>query len=225
MGRMTFAGRIMILALALLLCVTSVAMAEPWFCLKCGARNNGNFCTICGEPKPHVSKGWICSRCGTTCEDSYKFCPNCGEPRSAGGTTSARVSLDDLKAYAQKNGGLKSYTNEKDILGNIYDWAFLSYMVKRQSYTWDIGRKYTKLYATVAVSAISGHNEREEGKGHVYIYGDDRLLFDSGDIAVDMKSYPIEVDISGVTDLKIEMNGGNDYYRSEITLLAEVWLQ
>ena len=214
-----------LMILGVLLCISCIATAESWVCPKCSLQNNGNFCTNCAEPKPQVSKEWICSRCGETCEASFKFCPNCAEPRPVNSRESVRVSLDELKAYSQKNGGLISYTHQKDILGNTYNWAFYSYRIKMQSYTWDIGRKYSKLNAVVAVSDSSGHYEREEGKGHIYIYGDDRLLFDSGNIAVDTKSYPIEVDISGVTDLKIEMCGGNDYHRSEITLLADVWLQ
>ena len=43
--------------------------------------------------------------------------------------------------------------------------------------------------------------------GHIRIYGDGRLLFERSNITSNTKPYNIELNISGVTDLKLEMYG------------------
>lgn len=49
-----------------------------WQCA-CGAQNQGNFCTECGNKRPS-SHTWIC-QCGT--ENKGKFCHECGAPKPA----------------------------------------------------------------------------------------------------------------------------------------------
>ncbi len=53
--------------------------AGEWTC-SCGAKNTGNFCSNCGQPKP-VSNEWTCS-CGSV--NTGNFCSNCGQPKPAG---------------------------------------------------------------------------------------------------------------------------------------------
>lgn len=51
---------------------------KEWTC-KCGAKNNGKFCTECGEKKPATYK---CDKCGWEPKDKTvppKFCANCGD--------------------------------------------------------------------------------------------------------------------------------------------------
>lgn len=51
---------------------------KEWTC-KCGTKNNGKFCTECGEKKPATYK---CDKCGWEPKDKTvppKFCANCGD--------------------------------------------------------------------------------------------------------------------------------------------------
>lgn len=51
---------------------------KEWTC-KCGTKNNGKFCTECGEKKPATYK---CDKCGWEPNDKTvppKFCANCGD--------------------------------------------------------------------------------------------------------------------------------------------------
>lgn len=51
---------------------------KSWVC-KCGAKNDGKFCTDCGEKKPATYK---CDKCGWKPKDKTvppKFCANCGD--------------------------------------------------------------------------------------------------------------------------------------------------
>ena len=51
---------------------------KPWTC-KCGTKNNGKFCTECGEKKPETYK---CDKCGWEPKDKTvppRFCANCGD--------------------------------------------------------------------------------------------------------------------------------------------------
>lgn len=48
--------------------------SEPrWLC-SCGAENDGNFCSHCGKAKPQAK---FCPNCGRRCDGN--FCPNCGQ--------------------------------------------------------------------------------------------------------------------------------------------------
>ncbi len=57
------------------------AAAGGWVCPKCGAQNQGKFCTECGEKKPEApaQKGWFCPECGH--QNEGKFCTECGTAR------------------------------------------------------------------------------------------------------------------------------------------------
>lgn len=50
--------------------------AKRWKC-KCGAPNEGKFCTECGSPAPPPV--WFCPDCGE--RNQGKFCTNCGAKR------------------------------------------------------------------------------------------------------------------------------------------------
>lgn len=49
--------------------------AGEWICPKCGAKNNGKFCSQCGTPKPETGT-WTCPKCGA--QNTGKFCSQCG---------------------------------------------------------------------------------------------------------------------------------------------------
>ena len=51
--------------------------AGGWTC-KCGAVNNGKFCSECGSGKPAAAGAWTCA-CGA--QNSGKFCSECGAKR------------------------------------------------------------------------------------------------------------------------------------------------
>ncbi len=53
--------------------------ADSWKCPKCGATVGGNFCSVCGEPKPAQAAGGFCPNCGKPVEAGSKFCSNCGK--------------------------------------------------------------------------------------------------------------------------------------------------
>lgn len=117
----------------------------------------------------------------------------------------SRINLADLNPYISK--GVAIDNQVEDNFGNIYevamnndvgtDWgdAYLTY---------DIGGNYKYLYATIACIHYSGSNFSD---GIVKVFGDDRLLWGTNTLGVATKPYEIEVDISGVTDLRIEVYG------------------
>ena len=83
---------------------------------------------------------------------------------------------------------------------------------------WDIGKKYSTLTATCII------REKDKGskyKGAFYIYGDEKLLYKSEDISSMTKPFPISIDISGVTDLKLEMYGvGNNGFYALLVVIV-----
>lgn len=121
------------------------------------------------------------------------------------------ISLSDLAPYYKTGNGVSIETDEKDTMGNTYSYALKGDESEvpwakfvESSWTYDIGGEYCFFTATVAVRNTSGQNF-ETGK--IKIYGDNVLLWSDENIGANTKPYPIQVDISGVTDLKFELYG------------------
>lgn len=52
------------------------ATDDSWICPKCGSKNNGNFCSTCGQARP---QGKYCPKCGNPVEATDVYCKYCGE--------------------------------------------------------------------------------------------------------------------------------------------------
>ena len=113
-----------------------------------------------------------------------------------------------------------------DTLGNHYYTGIRGYMSPSDSNCyniWDIGGKYDVLTAT---GIILESDKGSSYEGSYRIYGDGRLLYERTHIGSQTKPYNIEVDITGVTDLKIEMFGeGNITMLGIDSVLVDVRLQ
>ena len=53
----------------------AAASSAGWTCPKCGAVNQGNFCSVCGTQNP-ANASWKCPTCGSVSQGN--FCPSCG---------------------------------------------------------------------------------------------------------------------------------------------------
>ena len=117
-----------------------------------------------------------------------------------------------------------------DTMGNKYSSGLRGYMSPADPIKydmdcfciWDIGGKYKTLTATGIIRAKDKGSKYE---GSYKIYGDGRLLYSKDSIGCMTKPYQITIDISGVTDLKIEMYGNGNMGTSGInSVLADVIL-
>ena len=139
----------------------------------------------------------------------------------------APVDLTSLTPYFE--GVIDVFTDGiRDTMGNTYRTGMRGYMSTSDSsrfdcfHIWDIGCQYNTLTATGII--------REEDKGSrcegcYRIYGDGILLYERSNIGSTTKPYSIEVDITGVTDLKIEMYGeGNMGTGGMDSVLVDVML-
>ena len=144
------------------------------------------------------------------------------------------VDLTTLNPYYTSNNYFEVVSGIKDTMGNKYNTGILSFadhINGRWSggetyWVWDIGGKYNKLTATGII--------REEDKGDslnlsglVKIYGDGRLLYEKNNITSNTKPYYINVNISGVRDLKLEMYGQSSElgWSGIDTVLVDIMLQ
>lgn len=122
----------------------------------------------------------------------------------------------------------------RDTLGNEYESGLEGYMdppdgqsywsIGECSMTWDIGGKYDRLVATGIIP------ESDKGLnlgGVIRIYGDGALLYEKTDITTDLKPYPVEIDISGIIDLKIEIYGRSSSlgWSNTHPTLVDIYLQ
>ena len=144
------------------------------------------------------------------------------------------VDLTTLNPYYTSNKYFEVVSGIKDTLGNKYKTgirSFADHIGGRWSggetyWVWDIGGKYNKLTATGII--------RNEDKGAslnlnglVRIYGDGRLLYEKNNITSNTKPYYINVNISGVKDLKLEMYGQSSElgWSGINTVLVDIMLQ
>ena len=128
------------------------------------------------------------------------------------------ISLLDLEPYAYEPSAdyypLSDEYNVQDVFGNEYSEVYRAYMEREAgkfSMTFRLNNEFRKLKGIVTVSKKSrGSNY----KGSFYLYVDGKREISMKSIASDSDPKPIEVDLTGVTDLKIEMYGngnmGND---------------
>ena len=114
------------------------------------------------------------------------------------------VSILDLEPYAIGRCDLDEDTEAKDNMGNIYESALEGYYENEAYNIYDIGGKYNILTGTVCITKGSIGTR---STGYIKIYGDDILLWEDTNITANTKSYDRSVNVSGVTDLKIEMCG------------------
>lgn len=141
--------------------------------------------------------------------------------------TYAPVDLTSLTPYFE--GVIDAFTDGiKDTMGNTYRTGMRGYMSTSDSsrfdcfHIWDIGCQYNTLTAT---GIIREGDKGSRCEGCYRIYGDGILLYERNNIGSTTKPYSIEVDITGVTDLKIEMYGeGNMGTGGMDSVLVDVML-
>ncbi len=78
------------------------AGAGSWVC-RCGAANNGKFCSECGNPRPDA-ESWIC-QCGAM--NTGKFCSECGSPKPDGSTWVCRCGAVNTGRFCKECGNPK----------------------------------------------------------------------------------------------------------------------
>ena len=140
----------------------------------------------------------------------------------------APVDLTSLNPYFE--GTIDVFTDGiSDTMGNHYSSGIRGYMSASDvdyfdCYNiWDIGGQYDKLTAT---GIIMEADKGSRCEGSYKIYGDGLLLYEKANIGSQTKPYQIEIDITGVTDLKIEMFGEGNMGTSGIdSVLVDVMLQ
>ena len=193
-----------VLTLFLLLALLTVSAAADgiWYCPVCGRQNDLSFCPADGTAKPSDLDG-------------------------APGLENAPVSLMSLTPYYVGKNKIELFTKPiKDIMGNQYSGGGIrGYMEPNTDdcfAIWDIGRSYSLLTATCIV------RERDKGSRHeasFRIYGDNVLLYEQKGITGMTKPFQFSVDLTGVTDLKIELFGNGNMSTSGINaVLVELEL-
>jgi len=131
------------------------------------------------------------------------------------------VSIYKLKPYT---GGLPVFSNMKDTMGNTYEKSFRNNSESGGA-TYDIGKKYNLLKGTAAISD-SSRGYQTNYPGYIKIYGDGKLLYSYIDFTSSVKPFEISVDITGVTDLKIDVVSNIPLINTGlIVLFSDVTLQ
>lgn len=129
------------------------------------------------------------------------------------------VSLFDLISYTSEN---SFSTDVTDSVGNIHDRAITAGWAYGYDSSFDIKSSYNTLTGVVGVP------EQSKGSsvcGEISIYGDEKLLWQDKKINGNKKPYNINVDITGVKDLRIFVQGDLYGLDSVMVMFADVTLQ
>ena len=191
------------------------------------------FSIDCHYTEANASNSHYCSNCRRPVSSDYIFCPYClnslhstktDECENENHSVSATVDLTSITPYYL--GCTDVFTDgATDIMGNYYNTGICGIMSKSDNVNcfnlWDIGGKYNRLTATGIIL--------EEDKGSSYkascrIYGDGIFLYERADIDSMTKPYHIDIDITGVKDLKIELFGKIDMLDTISAVLVDVML-
>ncbi len=116
------------------------------------------------------------------------------------------IDLSDLTPFASEGGGLYSSEHDEDSLGTVHEKIYWS--VSDQSSSFYLNGEYCVLTAVISVSPKTANLSGTRVKtGSVYIYGDDILLYSEPQLTKNTMPHEIEIDVTGVTVLRIEMIG------------------
>ena len=114
-----------------------------------------------------------------------------------------------------------------DNMGNSYANCFVAYG-KKYSATYDIGGSYKNFKATVAVTKADVNTALHPSEyASLRILGDGELLYENNLLGVDTKPFDLDLDITGVIDLTIELEGKEtnlNYYDGLYLILADAQL-
>lgn len=136
----------------------------------------------------------------------------------------APVHLRELNSYI---GELTQYTYAKDSMGNTYQHCFVAF--SEDEATYDIGMRYKTFKATVAVTKAKVNTALfTDTYAGIIIYGDGKVLYENTMLSTSTKPFEISLDVSGVTDLTIEMIGKDtnlNYDNGLYVIVADAKLQ
>ena len=142
---------------------------------------------------------------------------------------SSPVDLTSIEPYYE--GAIQIERNGlTDIFGNKYQSGLRGYMSPGDPAkydmdcfcVWDLNGQFKTLTAT---GIVRKQDKSSRYEGSYKIYGDGKLLYSKDGIGSMTRPYEIMVDISGVTDLKIEMFGNGNMGTSGInSVLADIML-
>ncbi len=110
--------------------------------------------------------------------------------------------------YFNRDGVVITKESIKDNLGRTYNRGYLSGYSSQSFVEYKLNGKFSRLTGTFFVK----YNDRTfTGPGMLKIYGDGKLLYISPEITGGVEPVPVDVDITGVLTLRIELSDGINY--------------
>ena len=97
--------------------------SSAWKCVVCNAVNDGNFCIVCGAPKPNGEMKKKCPGCGFQNNANARFCSNCARKLD-------RTWLDAFKEFLKNNWKLL-------MIGAVLVVILAGFLFKPHEHTWE----------------------------------------------------------------------------------------
>lgn len=133
------------------------------------------------------------------------------------------VDLTTLESYAQSSVEIDEFTGGRyDTLGNRYETGFRTLQDNPIPYViFDLNKEFNTFSA---VGFVEKSDKGYAGSVSIKIYGDNELIF-SKKVTSDMKPFDINLDITGIQDLKIELCGSFNGWDGMYATIGNVMLQ
>ncbi len=113
------------------------------------------------------------------------------------------IDLMTLEPYKRTADSFEFSTNVPDNRGNTYSNALIASFNTNHKPIYGIyalDKKYNNLSFTCAISSIAD----SEKYSYIKVYGDDKILYEYDKFKLSSQAFDVNVDITGVSDLKIE---------------------
>lgn len=201
-------------------------------CPNCGYMGNNNDASFCGKCGKSLSQIIVCKYCEFANSPDNTFCNSCGR-RLTSNVVEAKY-LCDIDTLSTKGKYRTSHYCEnmwyrwqdkeinKDMKGNIYEhviFPFYSIMdfnpfevhSNSETYaTYYLDNKYTKLTGVLFLPYRNRGVDKPDIASKFKVYGDDVLLYEAPQFKTgSFNPVEIDVDITGITVLKVEIDGLN----------------
>lgn len=134
-------------------------------------------------------------------------------------------SWKDITHYIPNSGVATNFSSASDYYGNVYQGDLIKlYTFWMYEYP-PLEIIPNKKYTNFAVTLFPDSDFREANEPRLKIYGDDILVYDSGNIEQKTKAVKIDIDITSVEVLKIDLtdkNGNSDIWLQDATFYRKL---
>ena len=130
------------------------------------------------------------------------------------------ISLTSIKSVIEGS-SIKEELAISDINNDAYPKSITFYKVNKSSITYELNKEYK--YLSGIINICKDVNQKKKNYGKITIYGDDKKLYDTGDLDTKYKKKDIKLNINDINKLKIEYTISNSKSINQDNILVALF--